>query len=99
MNSADSICLGSGMCQSSRIFAGIHGEDGVEVFSAASRPSGVINPKAIAAMRKIGYDLTTHSSKTPRWDAATHTPWIAAKPCAISLRFEFSTQTNRRRLR
>jgi arsenate reductase len=31
--------------------------------SAGSRPSGVVNPRAIAAMRELGYDLSTHSSK------------------------------------
>jgi arsenate reductase (thioredoxin) len=36
---------------------------GIEAYSAGSRPSGVVNPKAIAAMREIGYDLTTHRSK------------------------------------
>lgn len=43
-------------------FAKMHG-DGIEVFSAGSRPSGRINPKAIDAMREIGYDLTSHASK------------------------------------
>jgi protein-tyrosine-phosphatase len=44
-------------------FARIHGGDRVEAFSAGSRPSGRINPKAVEAMRQVGYDLTTHSSK------------------------------------
>jgi protein-tyrosine-phosphatase len=34
------------------------------VFSAGSRPSGKINPKAIEAMSILGYDLTTHKSKS-----------------------------------
>ena len=37
---------------------------GVEAFSAGSRPSGKINPKAIASMKEIGYDLSTHHSKS-----------------------------------
>lgn len=37
---------------------------GVEAFSAGSRPSGRVNPKAIAAMQELGYDLTTHHSKS-----------------------------------
>lgn len=44
-------------------FARIHGEGKVEAFSAGSRPSGRVNPKAIEAMKEIGYDLTTHTSK------------------------------------
>ncbi|HTN75504.1 MAG TPA: arsenate reductase ArsC, partial [Pirellulaceae bacterium] len=38
--------------------------DRVEAFSAGSRPSGRINPKAIAAMQEEGYDLTAHGSKS-----------------------------------
>lgn len=34
-----------------------------EAFSAGSRPSGKVNPKAIEAMKELNYDLTTHSSK------------------------------------
>ena len=45
-------------------FASIHGKNTVEAYSAGSRPSGQINPKAIAAMQEIGYDLTTHQSKS-----------------------------------
>jgi len=44
-------------------FARIHGGDNVEPYSAGSRASGVVNPKAIESMREIGYDLTTHRSK------------------------------------
>jgi arsenate reductase len=41
----------------------IHGAGKVEAFSAGSRPSGRVNPKAIEAMKELGYDLTTHTSK------------------------------------
>lgn len=44
-------------------FARIHGSGKVEAHSAGSRPSGRVNPKAIEAMREVGYDLTTHTSK------------------------------------
>jgi protein-tyrosine-phosphatase len=37
---------------------------GVEAFSAGSHPSGRVNPKAIEAMRELGYDLGSHSSKS-----------------------------------
>ena len=37
---------------------------GIEAYSAGSRPSGQVNPKAIAAMRELGYDLSAHRSKS-----------------------------------
>jgi protein-tyrosine-phosphatase len=36
----------------------------VEACSAGSKPSGIVNPKAIAAMQELGYDLSTHDSKS-----------------------------------
>ena len=50
--------------QMSQAFANILGGDKVEAYSAGSRPSGVVNPKAIAAMKELGYDLSTHDSKS-----------------------------------
>lgn len=44
-------------------FARIHGEGVVEAYSAGSNASGVVNPRAIAAMEEKGYDLTTHRSQ------------------------------------
>jgi arsenate reductase (thioredoxin) len=37
---------------------------GVEAYSAGSKPSGRVNPKAIEAMRELGYDLSVHTSKS-----------------------------------
>jgi len=37
----------------------------VEVFSAGSSASGVVNPGAIQAMKALGYDLSTHRSTRP----------------------------------
>lgn len=37
---------------------------GIDAYSAGSRPSGKVNPKAIEAMKELGYDLTTHHSKS-----------------------------------
>lgn len=50
--------------QMAEAFARIHGGEDVAAYSAGSRPSGVINPRAIEFMRELGYDLTTHDSKT-----------------------------------
>ena len=48
----------------SEAFAKLLAGDSVEGFSAGSKPSGIINPKAIAAMGELGYDLTSHHSKS-----------------------------------
>lgn len=59
------VCVeNSNRSQMSQAFARIHGGNTVEAFSAGSKPSGVINPKAIAAMKELGYDLSSHSSKS-----------------------------------
>lgn len=50
--------------QMAQAFARIHGGDAVEAYSAGSRPSGVVNPKAIEAMGEFGYDLSQHQSKS-----------------------------------
>ena len=48
----------------SQAFARIHGGNNVEAYSAGSKPLGIINPKAIAAMKELGYDLSSHNSKS-----------------------------------
>ena len=50
--------------QMAEAFARMHGMGKVEVYSAGSRPSGVVNATAIDAMREVGYDLTAHGSKS-----------------------------------
>ncbi len=50
--------------QMAEAFARMHGGDRVEALSAGSKPSGVINPKAVRFMQEVGYDLTTHDSKS-----------------------------------
>ena len=58
------VCVeNSNRSQMAQAFANIHGAGTVEAFSAGSRPSGRINPKAVEAMKEVGYDLTTHTSK------------------------------------
>ncbi len=47
----------------------------VEAYSAGSEPSGVVNPKAIGAMREVGIDISSQHSKgfdslpEEEWDA------------------------------
>jgi len=50
--------------QMAEAFARILGGSAVEAYSAGSRPSGKVNPKAIEAMRELGYDLSVHGSKS-----------------------------------
>lgn len=50
--------------QMAEAFARMLGGGTVEAYSAGSNPSGAINPKAIEAMREVGYDLSAHSSKS-----------------------------------
>lgn len=48
--------------QMAEAFANIHGDKDVFAFSAGSRASGTINPKAIVAMKELGYALSAHQS-------------------------------------
>jgi protein-tyrosine-phosphatase len=76
--------------QMAEAFARIHGGNRVEAFSAGSRPSGLINPKAVRFMAELGYDLAAHDSKSldqvdGEFDAVVtmgcgdSCPWIPAK--------------------
>lgn len=58
------VCVeNSNRSQMAEAFARIHGAGKVEAYSAGSRPSGRVNPKAVEAMKELGYDLRTHASK------------------------------------
>ena len=58
------VCVeNSNRSQMAEAFARMHGEGRVEAASAGSKPSGRVNPKAVAAMKELGYDLTAHASK------------------------------------
>lgn len=50
--------------QMAEAFARMLGGESVEAYSAGSRPSGKVNPKAVEAMRELGYDLMSHRSKS-----------------------------------
>ena len=59
------VCIeNSNRSQMSQAFATIYGGDSLQSFSAGSKPSGKINPKAIASMKELGYDLSSHLSKS-----------------------------------
>ena len=50
--------------QMAEAFARAIGGIEVEAHSAGSRPGGVVNPKAVESMRRVGYELAHHSSKS-----------------------------------
>ena len=59
------VCVeNSNRSQMAEAFARIHGRDRVKAYSAGSQSVGEINPKAIEAMRLIGYDLSQPRSKS-----------------------------------
>ena len=72
-------------------FAHMYGSDTVEAHSSGSRPSGIVNPRAIEFMAEVGYDLSKHRSKPlDEFSSATfdyvitmgcgdECPWIPAR--------------------
>lgn len=86
------ICIeNSNRSQMAQAFAIIHGKEKVKAYSAGSKPSGKVNPKAIAAMKEKGYDLSIHDSKStndlPKEEfeyvvsmgCGDECPWVPAK--------------------
>ena len=71
------VCVeNSNRSQMSQAFAKIHGGENVEAYSAGSKPSGIVNPKAIEAMKALGYDLSKHDSKSLE-EVKQHAPFDA----------------------
>ncbi len=59
------VCVeNSNRSQMAEAFARLHGGERVEAHSAGSRPSGRVNPRAIRFMQEVGYDLSSHASKS-----------------------------------
>ncbi|NNC86713.1 MAG: arsenate reductase ArsC [Bacteroidia bacterium] len=57
------VCVeNSNRSQMAEAFAKMHFSNSFDSYSAGSKASGVINPKAIQAMKELGYDLHSHSS-------------------------------------
>lgn len=76
------VCVeNSNRSQMAEGFARKYARVGVEALSAGSKPSGKINPKAIAAMSEKGIDLSHKQSKSlaelpdVKWD------WIVTMGC------------------
>jgi protein-tyrosine-phosphatase len=85
------VCVeNSNRSQMAEAFARRIGGDSVEALSAGSKPSGVINPKAIRYMAELGIDLSSHASRSlddidGEFDAVVtmgcgdSCPWVPAK--------------------
>ncbi len=86
------VCVeNSNRSQMAQAFARMHGGAAVHAESAGSRPSGVVNPRAIEFMAERGYDLSAHASKSlgeigdGEWDAVItmgcgdNCPWVPAR--------------------
>ena len=59
------VCVeNSNRSQIAEAMAKLVGGTEVEAYSAGSKPSGKINPKAIRSMLELGYDLGSHHSKS-----------------------------------
>jgi arsenate reductase (thioredoxin) len=82
------VCVeNSGRSQMAEGFARAAGGARVDAHSAGSKPSGAVNPRAIAMMKEKGIDLSGHRSKglndlpTPTWD------WIVTMGCGDACPF------------
>ena len=86
------VCVeNSNRSQMAEAFAKALGRDDVDVLSAGSRPSGVVNPRAVQMMRELGLSMTQQKSKSldeigdSPFDAVVtmgcgdSCPWIPAK--------------------
>jgi protein-tyrosine-phosphatase len=58
------VCVeNSNRSQMAEAFARLHSGGNVEAYSAGSRPSGRVNPRAVEFMKEVGHDLARHQSK------------------------------------
>jgi len=86
------VCIeNSNRSQMAEAFTHIHSGSDVKAYSAGSKPSGVINPRAIKSMAKRSYDLSAHDSVSlndlpdVEWDyivsmgCGEKCPWLPAK--------------------
>ena len=87
------VCVeNSNRSQMAEAFARIHGGDKIEAYSAGSRPSGKINSKAIRTMKEIGYDLSTHRSKSLSEISDIEFDFVATMGCGDECPFVRATR-------
>ena len=59
------LCIeNSNRSQMAEAFGRMYAPPGIEAYSAGSQPSGRVNPKAIEALAELGYDMSSHRSKS-----------------------------------
>ena len=82
------VCVeNSNRSQMAEAFARMLGGSQVEAYSAGSRPSGVVNSKAIEAKRELGYDLSVHGSKSLEDLPTVEFDFVATMGCGDSCPF------------
>ncbi|MDE2772388.1 MAG: arsenate reductase ArsC [Gemmatimonadota bacterium] len=76
------ICLeNSNRSQIAEAFTRMHGAGRAEAYSAGSAPSSRVGPRAVAAMRERGYDLTTHRPKSLEEVPGGPWAWVVTMGC------------------
>ncbi|MEZ5162596.1 MAG: arsenate reductase ArsC [Fimbriimonadaceae bacterium] len=76
------VCIeNSNRSQMAEGFARHHGGTGVLAMSSGSRPSGRVNPKAIAAMAEKGIDISGHESNGLDQLPNLHWDWVVTMGC------------------
>lgn len=76
------VCVeNSNRSQMAEAFARLLGGEGVEAWSAGSRPSGSVNPRAVESMAELGYDLSLHASKSLAEIPAQEYDFVATMGC------------------
>ena len=68
-------------------FAREFGGERVEAFSAGSRPSGKVNPTAVAVLREHGIDISRHASKGLGGLPATGWDYVVTMGCGDACPF------------
>jgi protein-tyrosine-phosphatase len=66
--------------QMAQAFAKLYGKH-INAFSAGSKPSGKVNPRAINSMNKVGYDLTVHESTSTEELPETEFDYLVTMGC------------------
>ena len=66
--------------QMAQAFAKLYGKQ-INAFSAGSKPSGKVNPRAINSMKKVGYDLTAHESTSTEELPETEFDYLVTMGC------------------
>ena len=76
------VCVeNSNRSQMAEAFANAIGGEKVEAFSAGSRPSGTVNPKAVSAMRELGIDMSRNTSKSLSELPQFEWDWVVTMGC------------------